>query len=62
MGVEQAGDRGGGGIMQSFGEEKARERGHLKYLDEDGKLLLKWIINKWESGMDWIGLAQGRDV
>jgi hypothetical protein len=23
----------------------------------DGKILLKWILKKWDGGMDWIGLA-----
>jgi hypothetical protein len=30
---------------------------------EDGRIILKWIIKKWdwgEGGMDWIDLAQDR--
>jgi hypothetical protein len=27
----------------------------------DGRIILKWIFNKWEGGgMDWIDLAQGQ--
>jgi hypothetical protein len=24
-------------------------------------ILLKWILQKWDGGMDWINLAQDRD-
>jgi hypothetical protein len=27
----------------------------------DGRILLKWILKKWDGGMDWIELAQDRD-
>jgi hypothetical protein len=27
----------------------------------DGRIILKWIYEKWDGGMDWIDLAQGRD-
>jgi hypothetical protein len=27
----------------------------------DGKILLKWIFEKWDRGMDWIGLVQDTD-
>jgi hypothetical protein len=27
----------------------------------DGMIILKWIFNKWDGGMDWIELAQVRD-
>jgi hypothetical protein len=27
----------------------------------DGRIILKWILKKWDGGMDWIDLAQGRD-
>ena len=26
-----------------------------------GKIILKWILKKWDGGMDWIGLAESRD-
>jgi hypothetical protein len=29
--------------------------------DVDGRIILKWIFKKWDGGMDWIGVAQGRD-
>ena len=28
----------------------------------DGKTNLKWIFKKWDGGMDWIELAQGRNM
>jgi hypothetical protein len=25
------------------------------------KIILKWIFKKWDAGIDWIDLPQGRD-
>jgi hypothetical protein len=38
-----------------------REGDHLKDPDVDGRIILKWILEKWDGGTDWIGLAQERD-
>ena len=27
----------------------------------DGRIILEWILEKWDEGMDWIDLAQDRD-
>ena len=27
----------------------------------DGRIILKWILEKWDGGIDWIHLAQDRD-
>jgi hypothetical protein len=27
----------------------------------DGREILKWILDKWDGGMDWIDLAQDWD-
>jgi hypothetical protein len=27
----------------------------------DGRIILRWIFRKWDGGMVWIDLAQGRD-
>jgi hypothetical protein len=28
----------------------------------DGRMILKWIFKKWDGGMDWIDMAQNRDM
>jgi hypothetical protein len=28
----------------------------------DGRIILKWIFKKWDGGMDWIYLAQNREI
>jgi hypothetical protein len=33
----------------------------LEDLGVDGKIISKWIFKKWEGGMDWIDLAEGRN-
>jgi hypothetical protein len=47
--------------IQGFGGRDLRERGHLEVLVVDGSVVLKWIFNKWDGGMDWIDLAQDRE-
>jgi len=39
-----------------------RARGHLEDLGAHGRIILKWILKKWDRGMDWIDLAQDRDT
>ena len=34
-----------------------RERDHFEVTGVDGKLILKWILRKWDGGMDGIDLA-----
>jgi hypothetical protein len=41
--------------------EKPDGRNHLKDLGVDGRIILKWILEKWDGGMDWIDVAQERD-
>jgi hypothetical protein len=34
-----------------------REGDHLKDPGVDGRIILKWIFDKLDGGMDWINLA-----
>ena len=38
-----------------------RKGDHLEDLGVDGRIILKWILEKWHGGMDWIDLPQDRD-
>jgi hypothetical protein len=38
------------------------KRDHLEDLGVDGKIILKWILQQWKRGMDWIVLARNRDM
>jgi hypothetical protein len=38
-----------------------REGDHFGDPGVDGRIMLKWIFNKWDGGMDWIELAQDTD-
>jgi hypothetical protein len=33
----------------------------LEYPGVDGRIILKWILETWDGGMDWIDLAEDRD-
>jgi hypothetical protein len=35
---------------------------HLGDPGVDGRIILKWILKKWDGGMDSIKLAQDRDT
>jgi hypothetical protein len=37
-----------------------RKRDHLEYLDVDGRIVLKWVLKKW-NGRHGLDLAQDRD-
>jgi hypothetical protein len=38
-----------------------REGDHLGDPSVDGRIILKWIFEMWDGGMDWLELAQDRD-
>jgi hypothetical protein len=33
----------------------------LEDIGRDGRVISKWIIKKWDGGMDWIDLIQEKD-
>jgi hypothetical protein len=48
--------------IYSFWWGNLREGDHLEGPAVDGRIILKWIFEKWLGGsMDWIDLAQDRD-
>jgi hypothetical protein len=40
--------------------EKPEGRKHLKDPGIDGRTILKWFLEKWDEGTDWVDLAQER--
>jgi hypothetical protein len=37
------------------------EGDHLEDLGVNGRIILIWMLEKWDGGIDWIDLVQGRD-
>jgi hypothetical protein len=56
-----AGLLAGESLYTGFWWGDLRERRHLDDLGLEGRLILRWVFRKWDGGMDWINLAQGRD-
>jgi hypothetical protein len=52
---------GRGQVHTGFWWGNIRERDHLEGAAVDGRIILKWILENWDGGMDWIDLVQDRD-
>ena len=51
-----------GDVHAGFWWRNLREKYHLKDPGVDRRIILKWIFEKWDGGMDWIVLFQCRVV
>jgi len=51
-----------GKVHTGFRLGNVRERDHLKGPGVDGRILLKWIFNKWHEGMNWLWIGTGSGV
>jgi hypothetical protein len=40
---------------------KPEGRNHLEDPGVDGRIILKWVFEKWDGGMGWISLGEDRD-
>jgi len=49
-------------VLTGFWCGNLRESGHFKDPGLDRRIILRWIFTKWDGGMDWIDLAQDRDM
>ena len=38
-----------------------RPEDYLEDLGVDGRLILQWILQKWDGGTDWMAVSQDRD-
>ena len=47
--------------IQGFLRGNLRETNQLEYLGVNGRIILEFILRKWDGGMDWTDLVQDRD-
>ena len=52
---------GRGKVSMGFWWGNLRKKDHMGNPGLDGRLLLGWILRKWDGGVDWIDLSQDRD-
>jgi hypothetical protein len=48
-------------VHTGFWQGNLREGDHLKDPGVDGRIILKWIFENWDGGMDWTDLTQNRE-
>ena len=51
----------GGNVRVGILWENLRGRVYLEDIGKHGRVILKWILKKWDGGIDWIDPAQDRD-
>jgi hypothetical protein len=48
-------------VGRGFGWGNLNEGDHVKDPGVDGRIILKWMFETWDGGVDWIGLVWDRD-
>jgi hypothetical protein len=48
-------------IHTGFRWENLREEDHLEDSCINGRIILKWIFEQWDEGMNWMDQAQHKD-
>ena len=49
-------------MYTGFWWRNLRERDHVEEPSVDGRIILQWFPKKWKGGMEWIELAQDRQM
>jgi hypothetical protein len=59
-------ESGKGEVHTGFWWRKLRERDHLKDVGVDWRIILKWILEKWDgearTGSVWLGMGAGAGI
>jgi hypothetical protein len=49
-------------VHTGFWWRNLREKSHLEDQGVGRGIIFRWIFNKWDGGMDWIDMVQGRKM
>jgi hypothetical protein len=49
-----------GGVHTGLWWGNLREEDHLKDSSVEGRIILQWVFEKWDGGVDWTDLVQDR--